>query len=48
MPQVEVMANDFVVVVVGKDDTIEEANSDHDKNLVKCLHPQIRREMNNI
>ena len=32
MPQVEVIADDFVVV--GKGDTTEEANSDHDKNLV--------------
>ena len=35
MPQVEVIANDFVVV--GKGDTIEEAKSDHDKNLVAFL-----------
>ena len=35
MPQVEVIANDFVVV--GKGDTIEEANSDHNKNLVALL-----------
>ena len=35
MPQVEVIAHDFVVV--GKDDTMEEANSDHDKNLVAFL-----------
>ena len=35
MPQVEVIADDFVVV--GKSDTIEEANSDHDKNLVAFL-----------
>ena len=35
MPQVEVIADDFVVV--GKGDTIEEANSDHDKNLVAFL-----------
>ena len=35
MPQVEVIADDFVVV--RKDDTIEEANSDHDKNVVAFL-----------
>ena len=35
MLQVEVIADDFVVV--GKGDTIEEANSDHDKNLVAFL-----------
>ena len=35
MPQVEVIADDFVVVRKG--DTIEEANSDHDKNLVAFL-----------
>ena len=35
MPQVEVIADDFVMV--GKGDTIEEANSDHDKNLVAFL-----------
>ena len=35
MPQVEVIADDFVVV--GKGDTIEEANSDHGKNLVAFL-----------
>ena len=35
MPQVEVIADDFVVVRKG--DTIEEANSNHDKNLVAFL-----------
>ena len=35
MPQVEVIADDFVVV--GKGNTIEEANNDHDKNLVAFL-----------
>ena len=35
MPQVEVIADDFVVV--GKGNTIEEANNDHGKNLVAFL-----------
>ena len=35
MPQVKVIADNFVVV--GKGDTIEEANSDHDKNLEAFL-----------
>ena len=35
MPQVEVIADDFVVVEKGN--TIEEANNDHDKNLVAFL-----------
>jgi len=35
MSQNEGIADDFVVI--GKGDTIEEANSDHDKNLVAFL-----------